>query len=52
MLLESQPIVIVESDIPFVEDFVAALVGSGDPSSRHLAGPGPWVGTTSCAPST
>ena len=29
-MAESEPIVIIESDIPFVEDFVAGLAAPGD----------------------
>ena len=35
LVVDSQPIIIIESDIPFVEDFVAALVVDGEVPSQH-----------------
>ena len=35
LVVDSQPIVIIESDIPFVEDFVAALVVGDEVPSQH-----------------
>jgi ATP-dependent Zn protease len=34
LMTDSQPIVIIESDIPFVEDFVAGLAAPGDTAAR------------------
>ena len=35
LVVDSQPVIIIESDIPFVEDFVAALVVDGEVPSQH-----------------
>ena len=44
--VDSKPIVIIESDIPFVEDFVAALVANGDMPSQHAVRAVPPRATT------
>jgi ATP-dependent Zn protease len=37
LTIDTKPIIIIESTIPFVEDFVAALLGNGSESSEHAS---------------